>query len=284
MRVSVQTDGAPDVSGSRALYPHYTLVICTCDAYADAWPPLFTLFRKYWPGLDAPIVLNTETRTFEFPGYDILCPQIYKGHPNPASVPWSRRLRETLTQAVTSDLVLIFLDDFYLRSPVNEDRLEICLRLMESDLDIANIALFPCPPPFTPTKEHPWLARRSKSAPYLFNLQAGLWRRQRLLHFLRDHESPWYFERWGSKRGRRYPDDFYGLNVEDERELIFNYWPSMQGLSKGMWLPKTPELFEQEGIDVDLTARGVMPLGWRAPAARRHWLKSGWNIFRSLRP
>lgn len=55
----------------------YTLLICTCDAYADAWPPLFTLFRKYWPGLDAPIVLNTETRAFEFPGYDIHCPQNY---------------------------------------------------------------------------------------------------------------------------------------------------------------------------------------------------------------
>lgn len=85
---------------------------------------------------------------------------------------------------MTTDLVMIFLDDFYLRSPVNEERLEICLCLMESDPNIANIALFPCPPPFIPTNEHPWLARCSKPAPYLLNLQVGLCRKQRLLHFL----------------------------------------------------------------------------------------------------
>lgn len=262
----------------------YTLLICTCDAYEDAWGPLFTLFRRYWPSLDAPIVLNTETKTYAFPGYTILCPQLYKDHPNPAIAPWSRRLRETLTQAVTTDIVMIFLDDFYLRSPVNTERLDICLRLIEENPKVANVALFPCPPPFTPTADHSWLVKRNKSAPYLFNLQAGLWRRQRLLHFLRDHESPWYFERWGSIRGRRYPDDFFGLKAEEERDLIFNYWPSMQGVSKGMWLPKTSQLFEQEGIKLDLTIRSVMPLDWRPPAVKRNWFKSGWNIFRSLRP
>lgn len=57
---------------------------------------------------------------------NIRSPQLYKEHPDPTEVPWSRRLRETLTQAVFTDQVMIFLDDFYLRSPVREDRLDIC--------------------------------------------------------------------------------------------------------------------------------------------------------------
>lgn len=263
---------------------HYTLIVCTCDAYQDAWGPLFTLFRRYWPSLDAPIVLNTETATYQHDGFHIICPQLYKDHPNPRSVPWSKRLRKTLTRVVNTDLVLLFLDDFYLRSPVNTERLNICLRMMEEKESIANIQLFTCPHPFTVTQEYPWLAKRSKQAPYLFSLQAGLWRTNRLLHFLRDHESPWYFERWGTIRGRRYPDDFYALAAIDGRQPIFDYWPSMQGLSKGLWLPKTPELFDKEGIRVDLTTRGVMPVDWKPPHRRRNWLRTAWNIYRSLRP
>ncbi|CAG1004262.1 hypothetical protein ANRL4_03430 [Anaerolineae bacterium] len=262
----------------------YTLLICTCDAYEDAWGPLFTLFRKYWPGLDVPIVLNTETKTYECPGYTIRCPRLYKGYPHPSIIPWSRRLRETLTQAVNTELVMLFLDDFYLCSPVDETRLDICLHLIEDNPKIANVELFPCPPPFTPTAEYPWLVKRDKSAPYLFSLQAGLWRRQRLLHFLRDHESPWYFERWGSLRGRRYPDDFYAIAANDAHDVIFDYDPTKHGLTGGRWRPETGSLFVKEGINLDLTVRGMMSTPNTRQRRRRNWFTTTWNIFRSLRP
>lgn len=267
--------------------PRYTLVICTCDAYEDAWDPLFTLFRKYWRTLDVPIVLNTETKTYQHAGFDIICPQLYQDRPNPQSVPWSKRLRETLQRAVSTELVMLFLDDFYLQSPVNTERLEICLRLMEQDKKIANFQLFSCSPPYDPLPEYPWIVKRVKKLKwlsYLFSLQAGLWRTQRLLYFLRDHESPWYFERWGSLRALRYPDDFYAAIPVDGKGAVFDYNPSGHGVSKGMWLPKTPELFAREGIPVDTSLRGVMPVDWKAPTPKRNWVRTAWNIFRSLRP
>lgn len=264
----------------------YTVLVCSCDAYRDAWMPLFTLLGRYWPGIDQiPIVLNTETATYLHDKMNIACPQLYTSHPDPQSVPWSQRLRETLEHAVDTDLVLIYLDDFYLRSPVDTERLDVCINLMERNKNIANVGLFSCPPPYTPTEEHPWLVKRNKKAPYLFNLQTGLWRKDRLLYFIRDHESPWYFERWGSLRACRYPDDFYAAVSIDGKEAIFDYWPSKQGLSKGLWLPNTAELFEKEHIDIDLSLRGIMPEDWRAAQKhRRNWFKSAWNIFRSLRP
>jgi hypothetical protein len=265
----------------------YTLVVNTCDAYEDTWDPLFTLFRRYWRELDAPVVLNTETKSYQHDGFEIVCPQLYRGEPNPAGVPWSKRLRETLEQTVATELVMLYLDDYYLTRPVQSERLEICLQMMERDKRIASFALFSCPPPFTPLQEYPWIVKRIKKLQwhgYLFNLQAGLWRTKRLLDFLRDHESPWYFERWGSLRALRYPDDFYGVVPVDGRESIFDYSPSMQGLSKGMWLPETPELFEAEGIQIDVSKRGVMPRDWQAPPVTRNWFKTAWNISRSLRP
>lgn len=264
--------------------PRFTMVVCSCDSYEDTWDPFFTLLKRYWPEFSGPVVLNTETKTYVDERFSVVCPRLYLGHPDPASIPWSRRLRETLEQIVKTELVMLFLDDFYLRSPPNTQKLDICLQLIERDQTIANILLFSCPQPYSPTQDYPWLLKRSKKAPYIFSLQAGLWRKERLLHFLREHESPWYFERWGSLRARRYPDDFYAVAAVEGKQSIFDYCPSIHGLSKGLWLSQTGELFQQEGISVDLSRRGTMPIGWKSPQRRRNWLKTGWNIFRSLRP
>jgi hypothetical protein len=265
--------------------PKYTIVICTCDAYQDAWQPLFTLFDRYWPAIkEVPIVLNTETASYQHEGFNITCPQIYKDHPHPSTIPWSKRLREILLNSVETDLVLLYLDDFYLRSPVNTERLNNCLYFIDEHKNAANIQLYTCPPPYKSTKEYPWLVKREKRAPYLFSLQAGLWRKDRLLHFLRDHESPWYFERWGTIRGRRYPDDFYAMARIDGNQPIFDYVPTEQGLCGGMWRPKTKEFFEKEGIKMEFSIRGIMPEDWQAPRVRRNWFKFAWNIFLSLRP
>jgi len=242
------------------------------------------LLKRYWPGFGGPVVLNTETKTYVDERFNVVYPRLYRGHPDPTSVPWSKRLRETLEQTVKTELLMLFLDDFYVRSPVNTQKLEICLQLMERNQAVANILLSSCPQPYSPTKEYPWLLKRWKKAPSIFGFQSGPCRKECLLHFLRDHESPWYFERWGSLRARRYPDDFYAVAANHGKEGIFDYCPSIHGLSKGLWLGQTGELFKAEGIAVELSQRGVMPIGWKAPRRRRNWLKTAWNIYLSLRP
>lgn len=263
----------------------YTLLINGNDDRLDALPPLFTLFRKYWPGLDAPVVLNTTAKPYRHEGYNIVCPQLYKGYPAPVEVPWSKRLKATLVQAVHTDLVLLYLDDYYLCNSVNEPRLAACVDWMEANPRTACVYLFGGASSEEETARHsPWLAQLPKNGAYLFGLQAGLWRRHRLLHFLRDHESPWYFERWGSLRGRRYPDDLFHLAAVAGVSTVFDYSPSHQGLSGGKWLPKTPELFQKEGISLDLSIRGVINPEEPRPPCRRNWFRTAWNIWRSLRP
>ena len=61
----------------------YTLLICSNDAYEDAWDPLFILLKRYWLGLEnIPIILNTQTKEYKFDGLNIISPQLYKKHFN----------------------------------------------------------------------------------------------------------------------------------------------------------------------------------------------------------
>jgi hypothetical protein len=264
----------------------YTIVVCTCDAYQDAWVPFFTLLKRYWPGVNVPIVLNTETLAYQHEGLNILSTQLYKDYQHPVHLPWSRRLYETLSRYVDTDLVLLFLEDFFLKSPVNVECLGIAERFIQSRGRIANLLLFDAPKPYAPSEEYPWIVKRSKFSPYLFSLQAGFWRTERLRHFLRDHESPWYFERWGTIRARRYPDEFYALDTQKMTRPIFDYSPSVkgEGLSNGLWLQNTPTLFCVENIPVDLSIRGVMPVGWKPSQKKRNYIQTAWRIFLSLRP
>jgi len=259
----------------------YSVVICTCDSYEDAWHPLFSLFEKYWPGIkDVPIILNTETKVFQHPGFHIQCPQLFSNREIYQKVTWSIQLKETLLNVVDTDFVLLFLEDFYLRSCVNQNKLDFCLNFMQLHKNIANIALYPCPPPSTPTKEHPWLLKRSKSSPYLFTLQAGLWRRDRLISFLRDHENPWNFEIWGSIRARRYSDDFYAISNNPE-SLIFNYEHAIVG---GLWKPFVKDLFIKENISHDFSTRNFYLKRIPNKGLKRNWFKTAWNIYQSLKP
>ena len=51
--------------------PDYTVLVNSTDAFSDCWTPFFTLLGKYWPTAPRPIVLNTETLSFDYPGVDL---------------------------------------------------------------------------------------------------------------------------------------------------------------------------------------------------------------------
>lgn len=262
-----------------------TIVICSCDSYEDAWMPLFTLMAKYWKNLSYKIVLNTETKTFNFPGLNIISPQPLKNVIDFEKISWSKRLKMILSDYVDTELVLIYLDDFYLQSEVNQISFDKCVNLMLKNPRIGNIQLFPCPPGYTVIAEYPWLVKRKKGTPYYFNLQVGLWRTKRLIHFLRDHESPWYFERWGSLRGLYYNDEVLSINPDMSDNIIFDYNPLAHGLTKGKWRPNTVELFNKEQINIDINIRGVYkPDDSLSSISRLDYLKKFQYIFRSLLP
>src|SRR5579859_232901 len=105
--------------------PSYCVLVSSCDAYADCWEPFFTLLSRYWPSLDQPLYLNTETKAFAFPGLRIVSSRVGLEARHPLS--WSERLRRCL-DLFPCDIVLYLQDDYLLKDRVDGQEI---LRLAE---------------------------------------------------------------------------------------------------------------------------------------------------------
>ena len=46
----------------------FTVLVNSSDGFEDCWDPFFKLFDKYWPNCNAPIILNTEKKTYKSTG------------------------------------------------------------------------------------------------------------------------------------------------------------------------------------------------------------------------
>jgi hypothetical protein len=91
--------------------------------------PFFSLLDKYWPELDLPIVLNTESQKFSCENFNILCPAVERSK---GKINWGKRFIESL-EYVKTNYVLLLIDDFFISSPVNKDFLEIIFDSMKKE-------------------------------------------------------------------------------------------------------------------------------------------------------
>lgn len=194
-----------------------TVVVCSCDKYEDLWYPFFTCLRDNWKDMSYPIVLNTESKKFEMEGLNIQSFQLYKENEN---IPWGKRLKETL-EKIETEYVILLLDDFFIKSKVNQEKINQTIKWMNEDSNIAVFSYKRTRGKNIKNEKYSDFELRPKDGEYRFNCQAAIWRRKRLIKFIRKHESPWDWELLGSIRSRRYKDDFYSLI--DGKELIFNY-------------------------------------------------------------
>lgn len=229
-----------------------TILVNTCDKYEDCWNPFFTLLKKYWKNIKYPIVLNTESKSFNFPGLDIKSFGMYKDN---KKVAWGERMIKTLKK-IDSKYIIFMLDDFFITDYVDEDKLNEVIKWMKED---SNIAVFS----FNvvednkldiPSNKYYGYALRDKKGPYRFNCQAAIWRRDVLIKIFRKHESPWEWELIGNSRSVRFKEEFYTL--VDVKNMIFKYDYKNIGIVRGRWkLPDVKIFFEKEGINIDYDIR-----------------------------
>lgn len=86
-----------------------TLLVNSCDAYADLWQPFFTLLKRYFVPLPAEILLNTETKDFAFDGLNLRC--VHSTAPT-----YGERMTDALRE-VKTEYTLLLLDDFFCGGP-----------------------------------------------------------------------------------------------------------------------------------------------------------------------
>ena len=251
-----------------------TVLVCSCDAYSDLWDPFFTLLNVYWPTRKFPIWLSTESKEYcnkEFPVQTIHP----KGRKN---MPWSKRIKQVL-QKIDSPYILLLLDDFFLKAPVNEQKVEECILWMDQNKDIANFSFVPSLWEDICDKEFPGFERRPCGGRYKVNCQAGLWRTSMLLKLMRACEDPWELEWNASCRSDLYPWRFYA--AEKPKPWVFDYDFSSGGggVHRGKWTRGVERVFEKHAIAVDFSIRGwddspAPPFGTarkNPPAAKITW-------------
>ena len=230
-----------------------TVLVNTCDSYEDAWLPFFKLLKKYWPDREYPIVLNTETKKFNFE--DLGIKTINVKNNNKRST-WSSRLADVLDQ-IDSAYILFFLEDFFITDYVDNSKLTEVIEWMKKD---SNIGVFS----FNTVEKNKYndtisdkyvgYQLRNRKGPYRFNCQVAIWRKDVLRKSLRKYENAWEWELIGNRRSRNFKEQFYTLT--SMKDMIFKYDCENVGIVRGKWrLPGVKELFEKENINIDFSIR-----------------------------
>ncbi|MBD2594938.1 hypothetical protein H6G74_11430 [Nostoc spongiaeforme FACHB-130] len=239
-----------------------TILVNSTDSFEDCWQPFFTLFAKYWSDCPHPIVLNTETKVFSYPGLNIQCSQVGVNDDSGTRPSWSDCLIRCLDK-INSQYILYVQDDYFLNDYVNTTILYDFLEIMECE-GYSHIRLRETLGlgPYNPSSKYPLLWEIPQRANYRIGLQAGLWVKDRLKFYLEPNETGWEFERWGSIRARKIKDSFFCQNLDyfnGQEKYIFPYYPT--GIVQGKWLEAAVvDLFKQNHIEVDYSIRGFYQL------------------------
>lgn len=232
-----------------------TIIVCSCDKYQDLWYPYFEIFRNQWPDCKYPIILNTESKSYEHEGLIIKCLQLYKPGED---VPWSDRMIETLKH-VDTEYVLITLDDHFLINPVDSDKFEYAFNIIKKHKRISELSFIAYVPKNKKTKWIGNFGRWPLNDYFRVNLDTAIWRKKALLRNLKPGENAWEFELNATERALWDLTEYYRYKQDAEPILDISFHLRRgYGLIRGKWCWRNPELFDQFNIPMDFSIRGYM--------------------------
>ncbi len=214
------------------------VVILTCDDYSDIWEPFFILKNRYWNDCYYNTYLITETKN---------CSECKTININENI--WTKRVREGLKR-LKSDYVIILLEDFFLRGPVDNKRIEFCMNNFSK-----NTACFNFEKTYDQNDKKSNIKGfkiKTNKSKYKCSCQAAIWDRKKLISLLSKDCNAWEWE-------TSEPLENYDFYINDA-DLVFDYgYKNMEwfGIRKGKWVKKdVVPLFKKEKIFVNFKNRG----------------------------
>jgi hypothetical protein len=146
-----------------------TLLISTCDKFSDLWEIHCRLLEENWPQRNIrTILLTDQTNSFTFPGIEIISIIGSEGIVD--------RLRYVVNM-VSTEYILITLDDYFLVRPVKNEKIKYLLSLMESEhLDYLRLYKYPKSRKIIPINGAKRIKLLSFDKRYDVNLYPGIWR------------------------------------------------------------------------------------------------------------
>ncbi|KPK41025.1 MAG: hypothetical protein AMJ65_10185 [Phycisphaerae bacterium SG8_4] len=230
-----------------------TLFVASCDKYHQAWKPFFFFVKKHWPDFSMPVILNTETKSFTYEGFDIKTFSLYK---ECQDVPWGKRMLDHLDK-VETDYILWMLEDYFLRSDVDEGKLNRLIDLLDGNKDISTLNLIHAPIGYAKKKRLGDFVLRPRKGRFKFST-TGLWRVSHLKEYILPHENPWEWEVEGDYRSAFTKNRFYMRAEDAEPYLDYGFSYDWMGIRKGKWvIEDVGPLFEANGLKVDFDELGI---------------------------
>jgi hypothetical protein len=176
-----------------------TIVIPSCDKYADLWDGFFTQLFKHWPSLltknkHIPILFVTNKKAYTNPRVTNI--QI----PNEQS--WSDNAIE-LMKHVKTKYIYILLEDYFI-TKFNEKRFaEIVNAIQKDNVSYVQIdSPHEIEPKRNPYAKLDGVFEKHKHEDFRTSLKSCIWKSEDFLHILRTKESAWDFESPGSVRSQ----------------------------------------------------------------------------------
>lgn len=229
-------------------------VILTSNLYLHALPAFAYLFNKFWPNQSVRVVR-----------YEVRPPKLPPNFTNyaigkQADYTWSSGLLKYLEDH-QGELILLMLEDYFINGAVHKNVIGWAWKFMLGHPEIAKIDLsddrMKVPHTNYWAGENSEMIESAPDAPFQTSLQAAIWRVDFLKRFLDPTESPWQFEKQGTKRviAAREAGEFDGLILGFKNPpLTYVNAKGGMGTLPGLWdTKKIPPWMEQE-----LSRKGLM--------------------------
>jgi len=227
-----------------------TLVVNSCDKYADILDTFFELLHRFWPDLPFDIVLSTESLEYKNKYF-----KIRNVHPQNQNCTWTERMTDTLN-SIKSNYCLFMLDDFFLYDYVKTKTVLDNLKVLKENPNIVNFTYWPI---LNDTEEciYPGFKKRKQQAKYKIAAVTSLWNKKQFLKYISGYkENIWEFEPKATIRSNTlYKDDEFYVS-KDFPKQVFPYNFTKYGLFSGKWFKANKELFKRLNMKINFRKRG----------------------------
>jgi len=216
------------------------VLMASFDDYHDLWGPFFKAFFHFWPDCPYPVSLGACEKAY--PDERVSTLHAYP-HKN-----WSSRALEHLAQ-IEEPYVLLTLDDFILRSPVETKTIHAVLEQMKI-LDLIAVRLYAEPGPQVAINGYPMIGLMGVGQQNRTSTHATIWRREALISVIRAGESLWEFEINAALRTLRFAHQVGGT-----WRTVLDYH---MGVAKGRWFHTPAGVLMRQGFLSPSPERPVM--------------------------
>ena len=218
------------------------IVIFSCDNNEELWPVWYHCVNKYWSN-HPNIYLLTETKSSDL-FKTISCPyELDK---------WTVRIRESLN-IIKEKKIIFICDDCFIKEPVNIDKLNRCIEILDKEENLASINFELAFDPNDKDTIYDGFKEKTKESAFILSLLSGIWKKKALIDILSVKDiDPWTLE-----------DDQNTLNYkfyQTDKEKVISWFRdepySFAALYRGKWNKDIIDFLNKENISIDLDKKG----------------------------